>query len=168
MITFRGKLQSADIIKAMYLHMRPRPWLKYLGIALLSLYIVFLTTGSLLVGFGKFFSLFGPPLLFVLFAVFFVFISIHRNARLTFSQQKTIQDEHETMISPEMIESTSETGTMRLRLSDFYKYKVGKDLILLYQSHLLFHIFPRHFFTSEEDFKTVLSYLQATLGSPKR
>ncbi len=29
-------------------------------------------------------------------------------------------------------------------------------------------MFPRHFFASEEDFKTFLSYLEANLGSPKR
>jgi hypothetical protein len=57
---------------------------------------------------------------------------------------------------------------MRMRLSDFYKYKVGKDLILLYQSQALFHMFPRRFFSSEEDFKMFRSFLEANLGSPKR
>jgi YcxB-like protein len=67
-----------------------------------------------------------------------------------------------------MIETTSEHGTMKMRLSDFHKYKVSKDLILLYPSQVIFHMFPRRCFASEEDFKTFLSYLEANLGNPKR
>lgn len=90
------------------------------------------------------------------------------NTRRVFLQQKTLHVEHQIMISSEMIETNSEYGVTRMPLSDFCKYKVGKNLILLYQSEALFHIFPRRFFTSEKDFKAFLSYLEAHLGSPKR
>ncbi|NJL89296.1 MAG: YcxB family protein [Coleofasciculaceae cyanobacterium SM2_1_6] len=53
-------------------------------------------------------------------------------------------------------------------MSDFYKYKANEDIIILYQSKDLYYMFPRRFFASEEDFKTFISYLEASLPTPKR
>ncbi|MEI6330371.1 MAG: YcxB family protein [Pseudanabaena sp. ELA645] len=157
MIVLQCKLTSEDYIKAQYLHLRPSPWLKYLGIACLSLAF---TSGSLT-------ALINILLFGLIYTLFILFI-LPWNVRRIFSQQKTLQVEHEIVISPEMIETISDNGTWKMRLSDFHEYKVGKDLILLYQSQALFHIFPRRFFVLEEDFKTFLSSLEANLGSPKR
>ncbi len=169
MITLQCKLKPEDYIKANYLHIRPSPWLKYLSIAFLSLCIVILVASvSSLDSFTSVLSALAPILFFGLIYAFILFILIPWNARRIFSQQKMLQAEYEVAISPEMFEVTSENGTMRIRLSDFYKYKVGKDLVLLYQSQALFHMVPRRFFSSDEDFKTFLSYLEANLGNPKR
>lgn len=171
MITLQGKLKPEDYIQAQYLHMQPSPWLMYLGIAFLSfclVIVVSLTPVSVpltTILSTVFFNALAPLVVFYVFMLLFV---IPWNARRIFAQQKTLQVEYQTVISPEMMESTSEYGTMRMRLSDFNKYKVGKDLILLYHSQLVFHMFPRRFFASEEDFNTFLSYLEANLGSPKR
>lgn len=169
MITLQCKLKPEDYIKAQYLHMQPSPWLKYLGITLLSLCLVVLVaSGPSSVSLTTTFSAFAPIFLLGLLYAFILFAVIPWKVRRIFAQQKTLHVEYQTAISPEMIESTSENGNMRMRLSDFHKYKVGKDLILLYHSQALFHMFPRRFFASEEDFKTFLSYLEANLGSPKR
>jgi membrane protein implicated in regulation of membrane protease activity len=169
MITLKQcKLTPEDYIEAQYLHMRPSPWLKYFGIALMSLLVVVLV--ALVASSFSFSSLISVFGVFVYILIFWVIYAVVLpwNVRRIFSQQKTLQGEYETVISPEMLEATSENGTMRMRLSDFYKYKVGKDLILLYQSQALFHMFPRRFFSSEEDFKMFRSFLEANLGSPKR
>lgn len=166
MITLQQcKLKPEDYIKAQYLHMRPSPWLKYLCIALLSLYLVLLVASSFRLGSldSDSYPIFG--LIFGL--ILYLYVVIPWNTRRMFSQQKTLQVEHEILISPEMIEITSEHGTTRMRLSEFHTYKVGKDLILLYHSQALFHMFPRRFFALEEDFETFLSYLEANLGSQK-
>lgn len=169
MITLQCKLKPEDYIKAQYLHMRPSPWLKYLGIALLSLCLVIVVASAFSsIAFEQVASTFAPLLFLGLLYAFILFVILPWNVRRVFAQQKTLQGEYETIISPEMIETTSEHGTTRMRLSDFYKYKVSKDIILLYQSQALFHMFPRRFFTSEEDFNTFLSYLEANLGKPKR
>ncbi len=169
MITLQCKLKPEDYIKAQYLHMQPSPWFMYLGIALLSFCLVIVAASvPSSVSLATTISVFAPILLLGVFYGFMLFLIIPWNVRRIFAQQKTLQVEYQTVISPEMIESTSENGTMRMRLSDFHKYKVGKDLILLYHSQALFHMFPRRFFASEEDFNTFLSYLEANLGSPKR
>lgn len=46
MITLRCKLKPEDYIQAQYLHMRSLSWLKYLGIALLSLSLVILIASA--------------------------------------------------------------------------------------------------------------------------
>ncbi len=169
MITLQCKLKPEDYIQAQYLHMRPSPWLKYLGIAFLSFWLVVLVALALSTrSLSSVLSTATPILFLCLIYAFILFVILPWNVRRIFSQQKTLQIEYETAISPETIESTSEHGTMRMRLSDFHKYKVGKDLILVYQSQVIFHMFPRRFFSSEADFKTFLSYLEANLGSPKR
>jgi YcxB-like protein len=169
MITLQCKLEPEDYIKAQYLHMQPSPWLKYLGIALLSLCLVIVAASvPSSVSLATAISVFAPILLLGVIYGFMLLFIIPWNVRRIFAQQKTLHLEYQTVISPEMIESTSENGTMRMRLSDFHKYKVGKDLILLYHSQIVFHMFPRRFFASEEDFNTFLSYLEANLGSPKR
>jgi YcxB-like protein len=168
MITLNCKLKPEDYIKAQYLHMRPSPWLKYPGIAFLSLWLVFSVASASLSGsLTRAFRALTPILFFGLFCALILFIILPRNVHRIFLQQKTLQIEYKSVISPEIIESTSEIGTARIRLSDFHKYKVDKDLILLYQSQAIFLIFPRRFFTLEEDFKIFLSYLEANLGSPE-
>jgi YcxB-like protein len=167
MITLQCKLTPEDYIKALYLNMRPSPWLKYVGIAALAFCLVMLVSAAFssnryIGGFRTFVPMLGIGL----FYVFILFYSIPRNARRIFSQQKTLQVEYKTVISPEVIETTSENGSMRMNLSDFHKYKVSKDLVLLYQSQAIFHMFPRRFFATEEDFELFISYLEDHLGSP--
>lgn len=169
MITLQGKCEPKDYINAQYLHLRPKPWFKYVAIALLSLCLVILLASasspdSLL----NALSIFVPILIWGLFYIFILFVIMPWNMRRIYSQQKILHVEYTTVISPETIESSSKNGTMKMRLSDFHKYKVGKDMILLYQSQALFHMFPRRFFVSEEDFQTFISYLEANLGRPKR
>jgi YcxB-like protein len=169
MITLHCKLKPEDYIQAQYLHMRPSSWQKYLGIALLSLWLVAVVASAFQsVSLNNMLGIFLPTLFFSLIYILILLVVLPWNVRRIFSQQQTLRGEYETVISPEVIETTSKYGTTKIPLSDFHKYKVGKDLILLYQSQSLFHMFPRRFFVSEEDFKTFLSYLGANLGSPKR
>lgn len=169
MITLQGKFEPKDYIKAQYLHLRPKPWFKYVVIALLSLcLVILLASASSADSFINALINFVPILIFGLFYIFILFVIMPWNVRRIFSQQKTLHSEHTTVISPETIESTSEHGSMKMRLSDFHRYKVGKDMILLYQSQSLFHMFPRRLFASEEDFQTFISYLEANIGRRKR
>jgi YcxB-like protein len=172
MITLRYRLRSEDYIKAQYLHMktdlRPR-LLLFLGTILFYLFFLFAISPF------EFSASFIPNSLtswiFVIFGMFYLFLfpflALPWYARRTFSQRKTLRTEHEAVISPEMIEITSEYGLKRMHLSPLYTYKVCKTLILLYGSPASFHIFPRRFFPSEENYKTFLSYLEANLGNPK-
>jgi hypothetical protein len=106
--------------------------------------------------------------IFLSLVYFHYYTALFQSQRFS-QQQKTLQTEYETVISPEMIEIISEYGSMRMRLSAFSSYSVSKNMIVLYEFSPYwwaipqFYIFPRRFFLSEGHFKTFLSYLKANL-----
>jgi YcxB-like protein len=154
-ISFRMQLTSEDYLKAAYLHIRPaRRWIP-LYFTLLGTYlgiIVFMGYSAVILGIGVF--------------CYYFFLIPLRVRRLS-SQSIYITFEHQIEISPEILEVISVTGTTRMYLTDFHKYKISKEIIVLYLTDQRFHIFPRRCFSSEADVQTFLSYLQANLGSPK-
>ncbi|MEM1253981.1 MAG: YcxB family protein [Cyanobacteria bacterium P01_H01_bin.21] len=167
MITLQCQLKPEDYIQATRLHMR-QTWLKYLALLVLGLYLAIfihlIVTGSSLALMIE--RLLPFSILVLTYGVIY-FVIQPWNARRIFSQQKTLQAEYEMVISPDTITSTTKNGYVEMPLSDFHKYKVGKDLILVYQSQALFHMFPRRFFASDEDYNTFLLYLEANLSPAK-
>lgn len=157
-ITLRYKLTPEDCNKAYRFALGLDNWLShYLGIIF---FIIFL---------GSSYTKLPLALSFMFSFYFHYWIAVFQSNR--FSQWKIFQAEYETVISPETIEITSEYGSMRMCLSAFHRYRVSKDLIVLYECNEhwwlpRFHIFPRRFFLSEGHFKTFLSYLKANLGNP--
>ena len=168
MITLRCKLAPEDYIQALRLHMQ-QPWLKFLALVILGLHLAIfihlIVTGSSL---AVIFEALLPLFVFVLAFGIIYFVIQPWNARRIFSQQKTLQVEYEAIISPDMLTTTTQNGHYEMPLADFHKYKVGKDLVLVYQSQVLFHMFPRRFFASDDDFNTFLSYIEARLPHAKR
>jgi YcxB-like protein len=154
-ISFRIQLTSEDYLKANYLHVRPaRRWIP-LYFTLLGTYlgiIIFTGYSAAILGIVVF---------------WWYFFLIPFNVRRLSSQMVYITFEHQVEISPEILEILSVTGTIRMYLADFHKYKISKKLIILYLTDRSFYIFPRRCFPSEADVQTFLSYLQANLGSPK-
>ncbi|MBD2310405.1 YcxB family protein [Desertifilum sp. FACHB-1129] len=161
MITLRGQLKPEDYIKAQYLHLRPSPRLMKIGGAIASflLFISFLVY-PLEIVFSWIVTLI---ILFLIYAAVLFFI-FPWQARRIFSQQKSLQGEFEIIIFPERIEVTSAQGNLRMPLADFHKYKVSKDMILLYHSQAMFNLFPRRFFASDAEFKTFIAYLKTNLN----
>jgi YcxB-like protein len=167
-ITLRYRLTPEDVNKAyrFALELELDNWLYYL-LSIISL-TAYLVNSYIFGGLAKFYQ----DLHFILsitFVYFLYVIAQFRSHRFS-QQQKILQTEYETVISPEMIEINSENGLMRMHLSAFQSYKVSKDLIVLYEHRDMvliprFHIFPRRFFLSEGHFKTFLSYLKANLGN---
>ena len=168
MITLQCKLTPEDYIQALRLHMQ-QPWIKYLAFVVLGLYLAMFIH---LIAIGSSLTLIAERLIalltFVLAFGIIYFVIQPWNARRIFSQQKTLQVEYEAVISPDTLTTTTQNGHYEMPLADFHKYKVGKNLVLVYQSQVLFHMFPRRFFASDEDFNTFLSYLEARLPRAKR
>jgi hypothetical protein len=168
MLSILCQLTADDYVKAQYLHLRPSPWVKYLVLGLVGLGLAVLVSGALSPFLLTNLLIAALPILF--FGVIYGFILlviVPSKTRRVFAQQKSLQAQYEIVISPDTIETTSEQGTSRMAITDFYKYKVGQDLVLLYQSQALFHMFPRRVFDSESDFKQFLRYLEANLGHPR-
>jgi hypothetical protein len=189
MIILRGKFKWQDIVDASSLDLDLDSLQRQLkettakDIYTLSLIVLFIFLLALLI-FLIYRSLtitliiLSPIFMLALLGIALLYILLdrwraRRIARQLFSQDKGLQYEYEFVISSTIIESSYrseaiESGTIRYLLSDFYKYKANEDIIILYQSKNLHYMFPRRFFASEEDFKTFISYLEASLPTPKR
>lgn len=162
----RASLTTQDYIKAQYVHLRPRPLIKWCGVSLigLALWVCFV-------------QLFFPPhgritwrsfvmigLLALLVILFWVVLP--RTAKTIFGQQKSLQVVREIEITPEGCTSSSAFGVVTMKWKDFHKYKVGRDLILVYHSDPLFQMFPKRWFSADE-YTQFQEYLRANLGAPK-
>ncbi len=84
-----------------------------------------------------------------------------------YKQQKTLQEPYDAEITKDELISTSSRGRATIRWTDFHKYKVGKDLLLVYQSDAIFHMFPRRWF-HEGEYEALLEILKSTLGKPRQ
>lgn len=160
MITLRNQLKPEDYIKAQYLHLRPNPRIIQIGGAIAAFLIL---ACFILYPIEAVISLLAPLVFLAFLYATILFVVFPWQARRIFSQQKSLQGEFEILIFPERIEINSTRGNMRMQLSDFHKYKVNKDMIVLYHSQAMFNIFPRRFFASDAEFKTFISYLKANL-----
>ena len=100
-------------------------------------------------------------------SVWNVFITVPKNIRRTLSRNPAFLVERKIVVSPNRLETISINASVDMQLSSCVKYESSQDLILLYCSEVGYDVFPRRCFKSDEDFQTVLSYLEASLGSPK-
>ncbi|MCC5636181.1 YcxB family protein [Nostoc sp. CHAB 5844] len=167
-ISFRIQLTTNDYIKANYLHLRPATELRVYYLLLLGIYISlggFLSYSVIILGGNIADFIFWLSL--GICGLYLYFFLLPSRVRRISSQSTYVTFEHQVEISPEMLEVVEVTGTTRMRLADFHKYKVSQELIVLYPTDRSFYIFPRRCFPSEADVQTFLSYLQTNLGSPK-
>lgn len=162
----RCKIEPSDYVRAQYLHLRPRPVIRWLGILLVALSLLVLCQ-----------QIFIPPegtisaLPFILFAVLAYLVIVYGawlpyRTKKIYKQQKTLQEAFDSELTEEEFISTTSFGSTRLKWRDFYKYKVGKDMILVYQSDAIFHMFPRRWFPDGE-YDRLIEILRSMLGDPK-
>lgn len=81
-------------------------------------------------------------------------------------QLKRLRESFDAEITQEKFSTTSSAGTGTMNWTDFHKYKVGKDMVLVYESDVSFHVFPKRWF-SDDDYLTLLKTLKDALGKPK-
>lgn len=167
-LTMNAQLTAQDYVKAQFLHLRPRAVFKWVGVIIVLLAVIVfvfaayrdlqekrLSSAVMWMGIAGLY-----------FTICYGFLLPWRSRR-HFKQQKTLNASFKMTIDSEALRSESSFGTLHFKWKDFHKYKIGNNLILVYQSDLLFHMFPRRWFESEEDFRLFLFYLQQNLGTPK-
>lgn len=164
-MTLTCKIEPGDYRRAAWIHMRPRRAFGVVGAALVLL-ALFVFSVALL----RFFRS-GQDLTVVLFlgvamaylAIYF-FLWIPRQLNRLYAQQKLLHGEFIFEISDEHLISRSVHGESKLPWSVFHKWKSGRDIVLLYQSDALFHVFPGRSFPSTADFDSFQAILRKHLG----
>lgn len=161
------QLTADDYIRARFLHMRPRPVFKWLGIVVVVAVVLALALPWLVPGSGG--PGITPPLILLGAVAYFGLIFgvvIPRRTRIVYKQQKTLQAPYDVEISEDQYQATSAHGACAMPWQDFHQYKVGPTLILVYQSDALFHMFPKRWFADGE-FAELQQILTRNLGKPK-
>ncbi|MGJ8655150.1 MAG: YcxB family protein [Akkermansiaceae bacterium] len=157
------QLESADYVSAQFLHLRPRPVFKWLGILLFGLsvlVIVYQVFFVFAVGRGSFpFIPFGA----IAYLVLSYCVWLPYKSKKLFKQQKALSVPSDVEITEDYFVSTSSLGSAKLVWADFHKYRIGKDLILVYQNDAIFHMFPKRWFTDGE-YQELVEILQVNLG----
>jgi len=158
------QLEPDDYVRAQYLNLRPRSIMQWF--ALTAALVAFASSAASIC--------FGPKPPLIAYAIVATFIAIlllflvwpPSRIRKTFRQQKLLQEPYECVIDENGLSSNSARGSLQLAWKDFHKYRVGKDLILVYQSDAIFHMFAKRWFAGSE-YEEFLAILKKELGAPK-
>lgn len=160
----QAKLTAEDYVQAQFLHLRPRPVFKWLGalLVLLALLAVGASTWACMQGRGPWHR---PVILVATLSYLFIWFRLWlpRKTRKIFAQQKLLHEPMEIEITPAGFSTTATYGTSHLEWRALHKYKAGKELMLVYQSDVIFHMFPRRWFASDADWNQLRAYLQQSL-----
>jgi len=160
------QITPEDYLRALYLHIRPRPLLKWLGI-LGALNVVWVNIQLMLHPHKNedawiYYWLLGV----IVFIIWKYAIALPKKTRRIYRQQKMLQTPYEAEITEESYEGESHCGKGKMAWKDFHKYKTGKDIVIVYQSDALFNMFPKRWF-SDEEFVEFQSILHRQLGKPQ-
>jgi hypothetical protein len=160
------QLTPGDYIDARFLHLRPRPLFKWIGLSLVGVAIFVCVNGFLNVSESD--APWNPFIILAALLYFTLFygVWIPLGTKRLFLQQKTLQEPYEVDISDEAFSASSRHGQTTMVWKDFHKYKTNKRIILLYQSDALFHMFPMRWFSGDQ-FREFQEILRANLGDPK-
>lgn len=129
-------LTESEVVKAMQLHGEgSRIILWILGITGVALAVAgtvseyrIVLWGALICGIIGYFST--------------LFISIPRNAKNQFKQNRALRNEISMEVSAQGINFKSASGESKLIWSDIHKWKQGNGLYLLYITNTMFHMVP--------------------------
>lgn len=140
------RLSEPDFVAARSLSMRPRPWLRTVGIVMAVLYGMILCLAliqSLRTGEAWHVTLILWALALVLAWHFLV--GVKRYSRKLFRQRKGVLDSH-CRLTEDALEMTNDQGHGSLRYDRLTKWRENEDLILVYPSDDLFFILPKRCF----------------------
>jgi len=159
------QLTPEDYVQSCFVHMRPRPVIKWAGYFVLSLAVIAVVI-SLYFALVDREGFFIPIFLVVMLAylAFLFFFIMPKRVRKIFWQQKTMQSPYSFTVTDEAVITKSDVGDMKLTWGYFVKWKEGKNLFMMYQSDVLYHMVPKRCFASPEEMTQFRQLLQAKLG----
>lgn len=161
MIEVRGIIQPSDYVRAQYLHMRPRPLYKVLGVFVSALVLwaawIAITDESR----HPLYFLY-PTLLIALILNFTVYVPW--KTRRIYGQQKALQRELTFKFDESGALITTENGQTTMPWSDYLRWKQNNHLMLIYLSDCMYHMLPRRLFVDPDGFEKLGELLTNKIG----
>ena len=160
------QLTPEDYVNANFVHMRPRPLIKWAGYFMLLLVVIVLPISIFDTGADQKDGFIPVIIVAGLAYLVFLFGFMHpRRLKKIFSQQKMLHAPHSLNITDEAISTKSEVGEAKLTWNYFPKWKEGKNIFLLYQSDVMFHLVPKRCFASLEEMAQFRKLMLEKIGS---
>lgn len=161
------KIELADYRHAMWLHVKPRKFLAVLGLLLLALLVIlflfilyiYISTGQHLAQLCAMVGVFA----YFTFAVFWW----RSRVRRTYAQTKLLHEPYTFETTDSHLVTKSGFGEGRIPWEAFHKWKADSRLVLVYQSDVMFHLFPRHAFPTAADFQTFLDLISSKVRAAR-
>ncbi len=158
-MTIHCQITEEDYIRAQYLHMRPRPVFLAAGVLMVAMALIVIVLRLFIYPSA---SSHASPYILLAVLVYLAlrfFVIMPMSAKRIYRQQKTLHEPYEVEITEEAMRVASTYGESTVPWQTFYKYKVGRDFLLVYQSAAIFHMFPRRWFSDEQfaEFQAILA-----------
>jgi hypothetical protein len=159
----RGNLQLADMRAAAWLHIKPRPTLAVIGVALVVLMVVVFCWSLLSMTTAE------PPAVtwWLLAAMIYLsllsFVWWPYRIRKLFNQSKALQRDFRLTPSERGVLVSNEDGEMTLPWSDYRKWKESEKVFLIYLTDAQFQVVPKRLFASASDIEAFRSVLKARI-----
>lgn len=162
------QLTAEDYIDARKLSLRPRKGMRITLYVLLCLYAVALAS---MVYQWLFEGQCATTLAWLIAApAYFAFlycVILPWRTRQLFKQHTLLHDLNHWEFADDSIHVSSERGHAKINWSDFHKWKANDKVVLLYQSSLVFNMFPRRAFACDADYQTFSELAKRHLGKQK-
>jgi hypothetical protein len=158
-MTVTGTYEANDLISAAWVHLRPRPSLRWVGIVLVVLAVVAMFVNFRVAPEDARWVAWFLPLTFLYIVLAYGF-GIPYKARRAYKQRKDLQRPISFTATESGLSFATEGSSGVKPWADFHKWKEGKSTLLLYLSDNLYQAVPKRFFASEREldaFREVVS-----------
>ena len=157
----KGQLEWTDYLEAQLLHGKPSGYNKTKKYGLFSIIAVLvLLYGFYLVVIGQIsFLLFSPAFLFILLFLLYRYVFFPKKIKKVFSQQKSMQVPFEMEFTEEGLIASNEFGNSTYPWENFLKWKENDDILVIYQSDIMFNIIPKRCFSNDQEIENFKKYL---------
>jgi len=99
---------------------------------------------------------------------FLYFVLLPWRTRRLFNEHTLLQDPTRWQFEDDgTIHVSTPRGHATLKWGDFHKWKANDKIVLLYQSSLIFNMFPRAAFADDSDYRAFMEMARRHLGAQK-
>jgi hypothetical protein len=163
-ITIDLKLEPGDLLRAQYLHYRPRPWLRNVYLAVVAALFAAIVYSYLERQRHLCIRLCVYSAIAAIYLLLYYFALLPWKARRIFRQQKGLHHSVQIELRDDGLFSLSPRGSATVPWADLLKWKENKHLLLLYHSDVLFHMLPKRCFPTAEALSSAQALLRDRLG----
>ncbi len=160
MVSLKGKFELADLKAAQNLHAMPgkRTWI---GISFLLGLFVMLMIGAVVLGIMGRLSwwLVAYPVFILGFVALYWFVLRPSQITRAYKQHKELSSPFEMELTEEGYAIKNLSGTGKVPWKDFAKWKVDKNIILLYRTDNMFNMVPKRLLQDESQGQYVIDQL---------